>query len=418
MDDNDHGTHCAGIAAADGELKGVAPGASLYAYKVLNSDGFGALSDIIAAVEASLDPNSDGNLDDSTDVISLSLGTEGQEIDNPLDVAINNAVDSGVIVVAAAGNSGPDNNTIFTPGTAAKAITVGAYCMEHQIGVEYHCDSSYIASFSSRGYANIYNKPDIIAPGVEINSTIRDSQYGTESGTSTAAPHVAGTAALLKQKNPSWGPLEIKAALEKSANSFGYRRNVEGAGKLNASAAITINNTSVALIESVSGLKLEIVDMYKRGAVGGAVELKGTVSGDDFSYYNIEWGIGLNPDLWSKDHIELANNGTIEINNSTLGVWNASLLDEDFYILRLEAYNSQDQLLSSDYIYVYVDHVMLIKPVDNSIVDQSMVEVFGTVNPKNFVSYNVSLYDQYDICLLYTSPSPRDLSTYRMPSSA
>lgn len=133
MDDHGHGTHVAATAAGNGVLKGIAPDADIYAYKVLDSYGSGSFDGIIAGIERSVDPNQDGDYSDHLDVISLSLGTDcfgGYTIrcgpDDPASQAIDNAVSLGVVAVIAAGNSGPNTRTIGSPGTAKKAITIGA----------------------------------------------------------------------------------------------------------------------------------------------------------------------------------------------------------------------------------------------------------------------------------------------------
>ena len=125
MDDNGHGTHCAATAASSGVLKGVAPDAKLYGYKVLSSSGSGSFSTVLAGMERAVDPNQDGNFDDRADVISMSLGGYGNP-DDPLNQAADAAVDAGSVMVIAAGNSGSGSNTIGSPGTSRKAITVGA----------------------------------------------------------------------------------------------------------------------------------------------------------------------------------------------------------------------------------------------------------------------------------------------------
>src|SRR3989338_479040 len=156
MDDHGHGTHVAATAAGNGILKGVAPDAKIVAYKVLSNSGSGWWSEIIAAIDRSVDPNQDGNYNYHLDIISLSLGGSGNP-DDPPSKAIDNAVNNGVVAVVAAGNSGPGSGTINSPGTARKAITVGA--MEK---------NQLIASFSSRGpvtwSSGTINKPDVVAP--------------------------------------------------------------------------------------------------------------------------------------------------------------------------------------------------------------------------------------------------------------
>lgn len=121
MDDHGHGTHVAGIVAANGNLKGVAPDAKITAYKVLDWKGGGTTSDIVAAIDDSSDPENPLR----ADVINLSLGGPGDGTD-PLSEAAQHAVDSGVIVVAAAGNSGPEPQTIGAPAAAEGVIAVGA----------------------------------------------------------------------------------------------------------------------------------------------------------------------------------------------------------------------------------------------------------------------------------------------------
>ncbi|MFE3946531.1 S8 family serine peptidase [Streptomyces sp. NPDC059118] len=125
MDDNGHGTHVAGIvagkAAAKGGITGVAPGAKLLAYKVMDADGAGYTSDIIAGIEAASDPANPHR----ADVINMSLGGPGDGTD-PLGRAATAAVRAGVVVVAAAGNDGPGAGTVSTPGTADGVISVGA----------------------------------------------------------------------------------------------------------------------------------------------------------------------------------------------------------------------------------------------------------------------------------------------------
>lgn len=210
MDDNGHGTHVAGIIAANGILRGVAPEASILAYKVLGSDGSGSMSDVVLAIEAAMDPNGDGDTSDHADIISMSLGGPGKEGD-PVCTAVRNAFEAGVVVVVAAGNSGPSLGTVASPGIAPEAITVGAVDRD-----------GTLAEFSSRGVMpDLRVKPEISAPGVRITSTVpatgtplgSPSGYRALSGTSMATPHVSGAAALLLQLHPDWTPARVKSAL-------------------------------------------------------------------------------------------------------------------------------------------------------------------------------------------------------------
>ncbi|MFH1072550.1 MAG: S8 family serine peptidase [Nanoarchaeota archaeon] len=232
MDDHGHGTHVASIAAGNGIVRGVAPGATLYAYKVLSSGGSGSWDQVIAGIERAMDPNNDNDFSDHLDVISMSLGGGGNP-DDPVSTAVDNAVGVGVVSVIAAGNWGSSPESIASPGTARQAITVGASCMMDQIGQDNYCQSS-IASFSSRGPV-IWNgetiaKPEVVAPGVSIcaaqwqdawhDRECIDTEHTAISGTSMATPHVAGAVALLLQKNPSLTPAQVKQILMENAHSF------------------------------------------------------------------------------------------------------------------------------------------------------------------------------------------------------
>lgn len=231
MDDHFHGTHVAGIVAASGKVKltGVAPDASLVAYKVLNFNGCGYTSDIVAAVDRACDPDQDPQTDDALDVINLSIGsvTPGDP-DDPLCQAIDSASAAGVICVCAAGNDGPYYFTINSPGCAREAITVGAADK-----------NSIIPIFSSKGPTNkIYSiKPDLVAPGVTIESTMPGGSYEKFSGTSAAAPHVAGAAALLRQRYPNYSPQDIKSILMGSAIDLGEGVFVQGTGMIDVYGA-------------------------------------------------------------------------------------------------------------------------------------------------------------------------------------
>lgn len=232
-DDNGHGTHCAGIVAANGTVKGVAPDSDLYAYKVCNQYGSCWSSDIIAGIERTTDPDGDPATEDAVDIISMSLGSLNSGHPNDAkSLAVDAAVDQGVVVVVAAGNSGPDYQTVKSPGVARKAFTVGATDK-----------SDNIADFSSRGpVLGFYEliKPDIVAPGVSINSTYPGGGYASMSGTSMATPHVAGAAALIKQMHPIWTPEMIKANLMNTASNLGLNVYTQGAGRVQVDDAASV----------------------------------------------------------------------------------------------------------------------------------------------------------------------------------
>ena len=369
QDTNGHGTQVTGIIAADGQLKGIAPNVEIFSYRV-SSDGESVPSDlIIKAINQAVN--------DDVDIINISLGVNMTH--NKIDQAVNNAIRQGVVVVAAAGNSGPDESTIGSPARNPNAITVGAtynnqdssmvstlevdgtqfqvlpmlgtdtisepisteivfakYSRENdfeginvkgkivlaerggespdelvffsdkeifatengakglivynnQPGIFFgeliheHVSEDYyptiptvsmtreeglelkkiietessatfnvfnhpdfIATFSSRGPVSpFYMKPDLVAPGVFVNTTSLKNYYNMTSGTSYAAPHVAGSIALLLEKNPEFTPHEIKSILVTTSYIITdqykeeFRFNEGGAGRIDLKKAFS-----------------------------------------------------------------------------------------------------------------------------------------------------------------------------------
>ncbi|HYO74896.1 MAG TPA: S8 family serine peptidase [Thermoanaerobaculia bacterium] len=240
MDDHRHGTHVAGIIAAQSStVTGVATGVSLLAYKVLGADGRGDTSDIIAALERMLDPNNDGDLSDRADVANLSLGNRVGHPGDPLARAVESAIAAGVVVCVAAGNEGV-SHAVASPGVAPSAITVGASDLDDDGAVA-------VAHLTSRGPAAQSGdiKPDLIAPGMRILSTGLEHGYIALSGTSMATPYVAGLAALLLEQHPHWTPARIKAALVTTATPI-PAEEVMGQGTGAATYARAAANDMVA----------------------------------------------------------------------------------------------------------------------------------------------------------------------------
>lgn len=206
-DDNGHGTHVAGIVASvDNSIGvvGVAPRADLYAVKVLNRSGSGYLSDIINGL--------DWAVANDMQVVNMSLGTSSYSA--LFDTAVQRTVAAGVVVVAAAGNSGDGIDTVNYPAKFAGVIAVSATG-----------SNDVLASYSSRGPA-----VDLAAPGSAVYSTYYKSSYATLSGTSMASPHVAGTAALVLTSpigpddtngNGVWDPAEVEHRMERTAQDLG-----------------------------------------------------------------------------------------------------------------------------------------------------------------------------------------------------
>ncbi|WP_335872975.1 S8 family serine peptidase [Bacillus sp. 2205SS5-2] len=350
-----HGTHVAGVIGANGKMRGVAPDVELYAYRALGPGGTGTTDQVLAAIDQAVQ--------DKMDIINLSLGNNVNGPDLPISLALDRAVEKGVVAITSSGNSGPENWTVGTPGTSEKSISVGASTppmkipyakvdakkmrlfplaggkgwdlartfqladgrdgmpeqLKHVQGkialiqrggltfwekvnnaekagavatiiynntpgpfmgtvedtlkipaasitkaegdwlkqelkkpnvvvsTEYKQEKDLLAPFSSRGPVtfNWLIKPDISAPGVEIESTVPKG-YMSLQGTSMASPHVAGVAALLLQAHPTWTPDEVKSALMLTAkplvDELGdiYEPTEQGAGRVSVQAAMNV----------------------------------------------------------------------------------------------------------------------------------------------------------------------------------
>ena len=268
-DDYGHGTHVAGIIGGDGfdsggARTGIAPGARLTVFKVLDDQGNGRISDVIAAFDYILKRQDTLNIR----VVNLSVASGVHESYNTdaLAVAAKRLVEAGIVVVAAAGNRGQTTNGhdayggITSPGNAPWVLTVGA--SNHMGSVAR--DDDRMAEFSSRGPTpiDLGAKPDLVAPGVGIESLSNaDSTFyrvlspflleGTVprgylpylslTGTSMAAPVVTGTIALMLQANPALTPNAVKAILQFTAEvNRGYDPLTQGAGFLNAAGAVEL----------------------------------------------------------------------------------------------------------------------------------------------------------------------------------
>jgi serine protease AprX len=238
-DDDGHGTHVSGTIAGDGEgtadgrYRGVAPAAGLVGIKVLDENGNGFTSDVIAGINwAVANRNTYG-----IEAINLSLGSDGcADGDDAEGDAVSAAHAAGLVVVVSAGNDGPDRCTIGMPGAAVDALTVGAMA-DLSVG------GFFAAAFSSRGpTADGRVKPDVMGPGVSIASAAANTGNGYSSwnGTSMSAPFVTGVALLMRDAAPSLTPAQVKATISSTAIDFGPSGPDSdwGAGRLDAYAAL------------------------------------------------------------------------------------------------------------------------------------------------------------------------------------
>ena len=330
-DDWGHGTHVAGIVAGNGfdtngTRSAIAPGANIIALKALNANGTSTISTIIAAIDYAVTNKDALNIR----VLNMSLGAGVSEsyLTDPLTLAAKRAVDAGIVVVAAAGNLGkaanglPQYGAIGSPGNAPWVITVGASSTNGTVRRQ----DDTIAAFSSRG-PTMYDflaKPDLVAPGTGTVSLadplsafyVTKAQYLLQglletgnapylslSGTSMAAPVVAGSIALMLEANPSLTPNLVKAILQFTAQEYpGYDALTQGTGFLNARGAVRLAEyfrqaQPGSSYPSMSGWSRQIF-WGNRRVRGGILTPGGTAWGSDViwgsagtpSGSNIVWG--------------------------------------------------------------------------------------------------------------------------------
>jgi subtilisin family serine protease len=309
MDDFGHGTHVAGTIAAVGNnhlgVVGVAYGAKVMAVKALDSNGSGFDSNLSTAIHYATDRGAD--------VINASWGGFGKS--QTVSDAIDYAGNLGVIFVAAAGNSSDDAGR-YWPAGDPQAITVAA------------SDSNDALAY----FSNFGSKIDVAAPGVDVLSlqaagTALGPQvspgYVRLSGTSMAAPHVAGVVALILVQHPAYTTEDVRQVLRTTATDTGAPGydNLFGYGRLNALGAVTLSNV----------LKAKITFPVSGSTVQGSIAVSGIATGNNFANYVLEYGAGATPTTWA------AFATSTVPGNGVLGNFDPTALTSGTYSVRLTA---------------------------------------------------------------------------------
>lgn len=226
-DDNGHGTHVTGIIAGDGKAsnrkyKGIAPGCDLVGLKVLDHMGNGNKEDVYRAFQwISANRKRYG-----IRIVNISVGTtyQSKTEHESLISGVERLWDEGMIVVAAAGNKGPEAGSITAPGCSKKIITVGSSDM-------------LVGKYTSSGRGPTWEcvcKPDLVVPGSRVMSCLAGRNiYGMKSGTSMSTPKISGAIALALEKDPSLTNVDVKMMLKESCDDLGLSCNVQGWGCFN-----------------------------------------------------------------------------------------------------------------------------------------------------------------------------------------
>ncbi len=312
-DPGGHGSHVAGIISGNGNdsaqgWMGIAPGANVINVRVIGSGGSTNMSTVVRGIQWVVQNRKTYNIR----VMNLSLGAlmSTSYRDDPLAAAVEIAWHSGIVVVAAAGNEGPAAGTIVTPGSDPFIITVGAL---DDAGTLTTADDT-IASFSSRGpTVDGLHKPDLLAPGRRIvsvrspGSTLDNllpdrrtsNSYFRLSGTSSASPVVAGTSALLLQKNPALKPNQVKALLAQTAQHVaGGNADTAGAGRVDAYAAVngSVSGSANRYLRPSDGFAktvypilygMPLANLWRDPSYGGSNWAN--ITWDNITWDNITW---------------------------------------------------------------------------------------------------------------------------------
>lgn len=283
-----HGTPVACVVGcADAAYKGVAPSAKLFnakVGKVVNPDPLlcgVSSSDLIEAI--------DWSVAHGAQVLQISIGSPISSCyQSASAVAVNNSA-KNITIVVSAGNGGPDDQTIYTPGCAENAITVGA------------SNGGAVESYSSRGPTDYgASKPDLVAPGTGITAATNDgASFSDFTGTSFASPHVSGVAALMLQQAPLT-PAQVKQILKDTAIDLGAAENAQGAGRVDAHAAVQAADNATAaftllLQPDAAAGKDAFVSSVKKNKNYGASDVLKVQGGGNSQRALMQWAIASIP---------------------------------------------------------------------------------------------------------------------------
>jgi len=232
-DDNGHGTFVSSIICGSGivsgfKYAGVSPKTNVISIKALEENGEAGAFKILEAMQWIYDNHEKYNIK----VVCMSFGSSPTNKNDPMIMGAEALWNKGIVVVAAAGNSGPEEKTIKSPGASGKIITVGGFD-DKRMEEKFVEENFEIANFSSRGPAGYFYKPDVVAPAVNIVGANSKGGYVKMSGTSVATPMVAGIVCLMLNKFPHLSPNQIKAMLSKTCKKITNNKNNDGFGYIN-----------------------------------------------------------------------------------------------------------------------------------------------------------------------------------------
>lgn len=359
MDDNGHGTHVAGtIGALTSNQKGIAglsPLIKILPTKVLRNDGVGALEWVAEGIIFTAQQGAA--------VTNLSLGTNRPSVypSFVLKEALDYAFNTGVVVVAAAGNSTEDVRKGYWPANYKNVISVGASSENDTLlafsnygaslvapGGESTCKPTGQNNASDSCY-NIISLKSAFVPVSEprVLGPENEKDYLRLAGTSMATPHVSALASLILTKDSSLTNLEVKSTIEYTSIDLGDSGvdDLFGYGRINAQTALNLSSPPPVG---------EIYFPTYKDYLGGTSEVIGTVGGQSFASYKIKLGQGENPVSWSTTGITLTNNGSHPVENNILALIDTSGYSKGTWILKLEVFGTKETKIERK-IPIFID---------------------------------------------------------------
>jgi subtilisin family serine protease len=385
FDDHGHGTHCSGTIAATGQnaigVVGVAFEARIMGIKGLSQSGSGSFGDLAEAIVYAAE--------NGADVINASWGGLGGS--QALDDAIETAHALGTLFVAAAGNSNADVTEYaggpFYPAAHPRAVAVAAF--DHLDQKAYFSNYGSKIDLAAPGGGDEGNGYDAFRSVLSLRSSgagddmtgsgrlVVGGSYLRQAGTSMAAPHVAGVAALVRALHPEYSVMQVRQALRAGADDVGPPGNdlESGYGRVNAAASL-----------AVAALDVEITAPRTGSIVtAGSVAVAGSAAGAGFSSYVVEFGAGATPAAWTT----IAGPIATPVQSGELALWDLASVPDGDYVVRVRASNTLGEEFE-DRVKVTLDHVLLSEPAPSTILrPEGSLAVRGTAAGGAFESFRV-----------------------------
>ncbi len=338
FDDHFHGTHVAGTIGGVGDnglgVVGVCWQARMMAVKAFDNQGNGSVAGAAAAIHYAVV--------NGARIINASWGLEDRS--RALADAVAEAQAAGVLFIAAAGNS--HTATPFYPAGYESVVAVASTNNKDELSL----------------FSNFGAHVDLSAPGEQILSTVPDSRYDSVSGTSMAAPHVAGAAALILSRHPEFTAAQVAAILKNTADPI-KTKELAGRGRLNVLRAMQIE------------APLPNAALRVPAIAHGRIDFTGTASGQRFQRYALAHGSGSSPTNWT----EIFGSASVVENGLLMGGFDSSVLDDGTHTFRLTVLNDNGQA-AMDFVTAEVQNVQISFPLSSDILRAGApLQVKGTV---------------------------------------